>query len=218
MKIDYYIGGVSLRSLGVYVTKSAGYRGKPKPQDEKTERWAGEHGEALMPSSLRFRSRDISLDCFHICDHETEAWQTINTILERLQSTEPTATAELRVHEGERIVFLGQVRLSDGIDLQMASFGTAEEEVYRFTLKLKQYEPNARTWHVPKATPLRLRGKTEGVVSVYWGDGTSSLDLSGAVDLSRGAHSEDRYIHITGTDEALKALTLEGGQELLGLF
>lgn len=218
MKIDYYIGGKSLRSMGVYVTQSTGYRGKPKPQEVKSEAWQGQHGEALMPSPLLFRSREITLECFLITDHERQAHQVVETIVRALRTPHPTGTAELRVHEGERLIFLGQVRLSEAIDLKSAGYGTAEEEVYKFTLKLKQYEPNARSWFAPKGKPLRLRGKTDGVVSVYWGDGSSELDLTGAVDISRQSHSEDRYVQIMGKDEALSALSLEGGQELLGLF
>lgn len=211
-KIDYYIAGTSIRSLGIYISKSSGYLGTPKPKEARAEQWHDQHGEAQSPRPLLYKPRDISLEGFVIVEGAMEAERIVDRLEALLTPSPTTGSVELRVHEGGALLHIGQVRLVDAISLRQATYGTAHEEVYNLSLKLREDEPVGRSWLVPAGQAVRLAGRVLGIVSVYWGDGSASFDLFGAIQIDRPAVAEgNRYVHITGRREDLDALTLSGG-------
>lgn len=61
-KVDYYLNSIHLRSNKVFISKSEGLFGLPKPKQLETYSWAEYHGEVLVKNSKQyFEPREITL-------------------------------------------------------------------------------------------------------------------------------------------------------------
>lgn len=174
----YTIDGTDLRSLGIYVSASEGIINRPKLKPLTKTSWDNYHGEDIDLRRKYYEPREISLSCF--------------------------VKAETRGAFVEALILLGELLSKPGLQRLMIDLGTDKPLVYDVyspdeiaitkswsdtlmvgTFKVKLIEPQPQK-RVLKYIRTSDRNKTctiditsTKLVSVYWGDGTSDLDVSG---------------------------------------
>lgn len=121
---DYYLEGVLLRSIGVYITESSGWQGLPKPKAPKSETWSDQNGALIYGTQhLLYEPREISLKCVIIATEQQSKEQNAQRLLELLATNKPLINLKIETAQGTSHSF--DVYRSERIDLSADKSGEA---------------------------------------------------------------------------------------------
>lgn len=205
MKVTYYINGVTFDSLGVKVSGSKGLLDGLKLKDPVKVTWPDTHGEVVDLAAPRYESREIQLECFITAATPTAFILAAQAFVAAFQKA-GLQRLMIDVNDGEatRKPLVYEVYLAEEVDFSKK--WRASKMTGTFTLKLREPEPVKRVYKfVASAGDMQVTMTITSAepVNVYWGDGTSRMDVvTGTGQISRTYTTEGTfYIVITGVIE-----------------
>lgn len=211
MKVDYYINGVSFRSLGVKVSASSGLIDSLKIKEPAKASWPDQHGEVVDLAAPRYQSRAIELSCYIKADSSTAFILAVQTFVAAFQKS---GLQQLRVEVDDGVVtrkpLLYLVYLAD--EVSITKKWSQANLVGTFTLKLIEPEPVKRIYKFvavsPGALEVTMTVTSTEPVNVYWGDGNNDLDVTtSSLEISNTyAAAGTYYIVVTGVIENITGI------------
>lgn len=211
MTVTYYINGVTFSSLGVKVSQSKGIVDALKMREPSKVTWPDHHGEVVDLAAPRYESREITLDCFIEADSSTAFILAAQAFIAAFQKA---GLQRLMIDVNDGVVtrkpLVYEVYMSEGLDL--TKDWNATKMIGTFSLKLKEPEPVKRVYKfvaTAGAMTVTMTVTTSKPVNIYWGDGSSNLDVvTGTGQVSRVFATEGTfYIVITGVIEDISSVT-----------
>ena len=180
--VQYYLNGVGLQTMGIFVSRSSGLIDRQAVKEVPTVDWPDLHGLVRGHRKERFLPREIRLYCFMKADSR-------GSLVKALQQF-------LFVSEG-----LNQLRLVVEDSISPLVYMVTQEEavevnktwqegqmVATFELHLIEPEPVKRLLlYLPSADPCLISLQSESPLTIYWGDGEVSYDV-----MSQGMPLPDR--------------------------
>lgn len=207
MSVTYYIGGVDIATTyGVKVSASEGLLSRPKFSAPDSAKWPGYHGEVIDLSRRTFESRKIRLDCFISATTMSGFLEKIGTFLSAMDTP---GTIRLMVVVDTEKPLVYEVYLSSGIDIQKQwSDGL---NVGTFTIELTEPAPLKRVVKVTGSS-LSITMTSSKLVDIFWGDGTSTRDISGTSAASTHTYptSDTYYAIVAGAIDEITGFSTSG--------
>ena len=219
-QLAFLLDGKDIKATyGVCVSKVSGIADALKVKDPLKVDWDGYHGEQVDLSRPRFEARDITLECFiKTTGGKIGFMQAVKEFFEQLTTK----------HEGNTLNGANGELVQSGLHRLMIDIHPTKPlvyEVYRndlvevdkewndakmvgtFSLRLREPEPVKRVLkhlRTNEATKrIRITLTTQKLVNVYWGDGTTTQDVSGTgIELTHDYQANGEYFAvITGVIE-----------------
>lgn len=195
-QLAYYIDGIGIKdNFGVSVSKVKGIANALKMKEPLKVDWDGYHGEMVDLTRPRMEAREITLECFIVSAGGKMAFmQAVKSFMEQFFTPHKDNTANgtngeimpaglhrltIDIHPTKPLIY--EVYLPDGADVDKE--WDDHKMVGTFTLKLREPEPVKRV-----LKHLRINDSTKRIsvtfttvklVNIYWGDGTTTQDVSG---------------------------------------
>ena len=204
---DYYINGVNFTTDGVYVSKSQGIIGGIKLRQPVRHEWPDYHGEVVDMAAPRYEARDITLECFMKATTKETFLSGMQTFMARWMTG---AMKRLMIVVDATKPLVYDVYLTMGPDVDKK--WNDATMVGTFSLKLREPEPVKRIYRftaVAGALSVSVTVTSTKAVTIYWGDGSVSYDIttaSGAQTHSYAA-AGTYYISIAGVIEDVTGVT-----------
>lgn len=179
-KVEYYLGGTSLGSLGINVESSTGVLDMPKMKAPPSTDWPDYHGAAVDLAAQRVQEREITLNCWLKAGGKVEFAERVNSLYGLLRRDGTTRLMVL-ISDAKPLVF--EVYAPEGVPF--AKRWREGSMIGTFTLKLREPNPVKRVVsfrHTASATTsaaATIRIASEKMVDIYWGDGTAARDIQG---------------------------------------
>lgn len=177
--IQYMIDGVNIKEkYGVCVADSKGVVDRPKLKNPTSISWDNYHGEVVDLQHKFYEPREITLSCFLKADSKSDFITRVSQF-EQLFDARGTQRLHIDVHPIKPLVY--EVYCKDAITVSK----TWNEAlmVGTFDLKLVEPEPvkrilkHIRVGESSKRCSITLTSTK--YVNIYWGDGSSDLDVCG---------------------------------------
>lgn len=189
-RVLYWIDDLPFMNYQVYVSDSKGVVDGLKLKDRVEVDWADEHGMMVDLERPRFQQREIELDCWMPADSMTEFAMKVDRFL-KLFVSKGLHRLKIEINENKPLVY--EVYCPDGTAVkkkwrQVDMIGT-------FTLKMKEAFPIKRVLRFNQKPPVSnppvlpfspfptgfrgvyLNFKCPTPLNIYWGDGTSQVDV-----------------------------------------
>lgn len=222
-QLTYLLDGVDFKEYGVYVSASKGLLDGLKMKDPHKVEFDGYHGTAIDLSRPRFDEREITLDCFiTTTGGKLDFVRKVKAFLDLFSARHKAAdgatlNADLcpaglhrlmvDIHPVKALVY--EVYLPDATDIEKT--WNDARMTGTFQLKLREPEPVKKVLKHIRTSSANARAEftitTGKLVNVYWGDGTTSQDISGTAVTVAHNYSEngEYFIVITGVIEDVEA-------------
>ena len=200
-----------MTSYGVYVSASKGLLSRPKAKSSVKENWTSRHGVIHDLSARYVEERTITLDCFIKTTGGPDGFATaMNTFL-NLFSKSGTIRLTVETDASKPLVY--EVYLEDAIDPD--KIWRSAQMTGTFRLVLKEPSPVKRVIKFVAATGSRTASitiTTSKIVTIYWGDGNVTDDVSGTSNAVTHTYSSNGtyFIIVAGVIEEITALTTNG--------
>ena len=204
---DYYINGVNFTTDGVYVSKSQGIIGGIKLRQPVRHEWPDYHGEVVDMAAPRYEARDITLECFMKATTKETFLSGMQTFMARWM-TGTMKRLMIVVDAAKPLVYDVYLTMGPDVDKKWND----ATMVGTFSLKLREPEPVKRIYRftaVAGALSVSVTVTSTKAVTIYWGDGSVSYDIttaSGAQTHSYAA-AGTYYISIAGVIEDVTGVT-----------
>lgn len=204
---DYYINGVNFTTDGVYVSKSQGIIGGIKLRQPVRHEWPDYHGEVVDMAAPRYEARDITLECFMKATTKETFLSGMQTFMARWM-TGTMKRLMIVVDAAKPLVYDVYLTMGPDVDKKWND----ATMVGTFSLKLREPEPVKRIYRftaVAGALSVSVTVTSTKAVTIYWGDGSVSYDIttaSGAQTHSYAA-AGTYYISIAGVIEDVAGVT-----------
>jgi hypothetical protein len=213
---QHLLDGFNFKDFGVFVSSSKGILDALKLKEPLKLGWDGYHGEAVDLSRPRMQARDITLECFIKTEGGKMAFvKILNDFLnlfyaphkKQYGNTTQLAPAGLHrltidIHPVKPLIY--EVYLQDGVEIEKE--WNERRMVGTFTLKLREPEPVKRilkhycTSDSTKTIAINI--STQKMVNIYWGDGTTTQDVSGTRTITHDyVENGEYYAVVTGVIE-----------------
>lgn len=139
MTRNYYLDGIRLRDLGVFVTESSGWLGLAKPKQPLSESYRDTDGVELYGKQhLHDESREIRLRITLIPTEGYSLVQNIKRLNALLTTDKPLIRLEVEMSSGERVGY--DVYRSAELDYKLLG----DDEAATAELKLNAPKPSTR--------------------------------------------------------------------------
>ena len=200
-----------MTSYGVYVSASKGLLSRPKAKSSVKENWTSRHGVIHDLSARYVEERTITLDCFIKTTGGPDGFATaMNTFLNLFSKS---GTIRLMVETDASKPLVYEVYLEDAIDPD--KIWRSAQMTGTFRLVLKEPSPVKRVIKFVAATGSRTASitiTTSKIVTIYWGDGNVTDDVSGTSNAVTHTYSSNGtyFIIVAGVIEEITALTTNG--------
>lgn len=183
-ELRYYIGYTDIREkYGIRFESSDGLLSRPKLKPPTKVDWPDYHGEVIDLTNKRVEARSMTLKGWMPANGKLDFVRKWNDFV-GLFEADGTQRLMVSVHPTKPLVY--EVYMED--EINPSKTWSDELMVGTFTLKLKEPDPVKRVLRqlVTDSTnnSLRVRMKSSKAVTIAWGDGTYSEDLSGTIDLT----------------------------------
>lgn len=176
--LEYYINGVNFKDLGIRVSSSSGVLDLPKLKALRSTSWTDYHGEVVDLYDKRVEPRTITLNCWIRAAGKIDFVEKVNQ-LSRHFMADGTARLMIEIHPTKPLVF--EVYAPEGISHDKRWHD--DKMIGQFTLKLKEPDPVKRVLrhqcNSKETASVTVGFKSEKVVTIHWGDGTTDNDLWG---------------------------------------
>ena len=206
--IKYYLDGVDLTSYGVFVSASKGLLSRPKAKSSVKENWTAHHGSIHDLSARYVEERTIALDCFIKTSGGPSGFaEAMNTFM-NVFSKSGTIRLKVEIDVDKPLVY--EVYLDDAIDPD--KIWQSAQMTGTFRLVLNEPSPVKRVLKFVASSGSRTAtiGLTsDKIVTVYWGDGSVTDDVSGtSQSLSHQYSANGTYfIIVAGVIEEIESFT-----------
>lgn len=209
--IKYYLDGVDMTSYGVYVSASKGLLSRPKAKSSVKENWTSRHGVIHDLSARYVEERTITLDCFIKTTGGPDGFATAMNTFMNLFSKSGTIRLMVETDASKPLVY--EVYLEDAIDPD--KIWRSAQMTGTFRLVFKEPSPVKRVIKFVAATGSRTASitiTTSKIVTIYWGDGNVTDDVSGTSNAVTHTYSSNGtyFIIVAGVIEEITALTTNG--------
>lgn len=208
MEIIHTIDGVNINTYGVYVSESKGLFSRPKLKAPESYSWPEYHGKVVDLAHRYYEARKITLNCFL---KATSNEDFINKVSTFLAAMDQAGTRRLMVQVDEAKPLVYEVFIPEDIDIKkkwspssmVGVFDIVFEEPYPVKRVLKHIRASVAT----KTVSVTI--STPKLVSIYWGDGAVTHDISGTNQTVTHDYASDGtyYPVITGNIDEISALT-----------
>lgn len=173
-KLTYRINGIDFKQFGVYVSASTGIIDNLTRKDPMATDWADYHGQVMDLAAPRYQMREITLSCWIKGVGKEEFLSRVQGFLAQFDRP-GTQRLALSIEGTNPLVY--EVYLHESISLKKRwndanMYGT-------FELTLREPSPVKKVLLWTGAGTVSITLTTAKVVEVFWGDGTSSPNISG---------------------------------------
>lgn len=176
--LEYYINGVNFKDLDIRVSSSNGVLDLPKLKTPHSIDWPDYHGEIIDLDDKRVEARTITLNCWMRATGKIDFVQKVNQLYRHFM-TDGTARLMIAIHPTKPLVY--EVYAPDGISHDKRWHD--DKMIGTFTLKLKEPDPVKRVLrhmrNAPATAKVTVAFKSDKIVTIHWGDGTTNTDLWG---------------------------------------
>jgi len=208
--VEYYVDGVNFKEYGVHVSSSVGLVGQLERKEGLSVEWADFHGKVVDRTRPRFRERKITLDCFVEAASRTDFVLKVNSFFAKFCTS---GSQRLKVeYDGTAKPLVYEVYVKDRID-PTKTWGTynAQLMVGTFKLILEEDEPVKKVVRFVGSGNCTIGFTSNKKCNIYWGDGTHTYNLSGAVSQTHNFATAGEYdIIITGIIEDITNFSTNG--------
>lgn len=206
--VTYYLDGIDFKDYGVFVAKSKGLTSRPKMKTTFKESWNSYHGSIIDLKHKYVEERTITLDCFIKTTQGKAGF--VRAMHDFLAAFDKKGTHRLMVdlHPTHPLVF--EVYLDNAIDpdkvwnddIMVGTFQLTLKEPSPVKMVLKHIRSSAATKTVTVTITTNKR------VTIFWGDGTSVEDVSGAdVTITHDYEADgDYFVVIAGVIEEVESV------------
>ncbi len=207
--VEYYVDGSNFKDYGVYVSGSTGIIGMLERKESLSVDWDSYHGVVVDTRRPRYKERTITLDCFIEASSKTSFMEWVQLFMAQFQKP---GTQRLKVEYDGRVKPLYfQVFAQAGADVSKNWTYDNDLMVGTFKLTLIEPEPVKRVIrHIgATGTTAQVTVSSNKLLNIYWGDGTTTYDVSGVSRLVEHTYDEagEYDIVITGVIEDISAFT-----------
>lgn len=221
--VEYLIDGVNLKEYGVEVVSSTGLVDGLEMKEPLSVDWADYHGEVVKLTSPRYKSREISLDCYIVADNNDDFVARISALMGVLQSTGLRRLECFPSNSEKPLVY--DVYLVDKVEVEKT--WNDEPMVGTFTITFIEPSPVKRVIkHTATSTGYcTINITTTKKIQITWGDNSSicqcyidgswvtqsaSDNLSGTLQIRHQYSAGTFYVAIHGVIEEITKLTTSG--------
>jgi hypothetical protein len=199
----YYIDGHNFKEYGIYVAGSNGViDGLSLKEPEKYD-WPDYHGEQVDLSAKRYKSREITLDCWMLVSSNTDMIQKANSFF--IQLSKP-GTRRLMIDTGEGKPLVYEVYWLEGIKIDKK--WRAGENIGTFALKLVEPDPVKKVLKWRGAGTVSITVNTPKSLTFFWGDGSQTLNVIGSKTITHTySNNSIYYIVIAGVIDEIVSIT-----------
>ena len=179
--VEYYINGINFKDFGVYVSKSNGLIGQLERKEGATAEYDTYHGLARDLDYVRYKERNITLECFIEATSRSKFVEWLDRFYEQFRKK---GTQRFRVeYNGSTKPLVYEVTQQQGSDPEK-TWGRYNEGlmVGTFTLNLVEDDPVKMVLrHIAKAeqSETSFAVTTSKRLTVFWGDGTFTGKVRG---------------------------------------
>lgn len=181
LDVEYYINGKNFKTFGVQVSDSSGIVGQLEKKDGLTVDWDDYHGKVRDTSRPRYKERNIQLSCFIEGVGRSEFLGRLNEFMAEFDAS---GTQRLKVeYDGPAKPLVYEVYQKKAADVtkKWARYNR-ELMVGTFKIELEEDEPVKRVLRYVAAqanSQVSIGFTSNRMLSVYWGDGTRTVNASG---------------------------------------
>ena len=208
--VEYYIDGVNFKHYGVYVSSAQGIVGQLARKEGLSVDWDEYHGKAVDRSRPRFKERKIVLECFIEASSRTDYVSRVNSFFEVFRAS---GTQRLKIeYDGTTRPLVYEVYMKEEVDPDK-KWGAYNSGlmVGTFKLVLEEDEPVKKVVRFTGSGNCKVSFTSAKLVNIYWGDGSHTYNLSGAVTQTHSYSTSGVYeIIITGVIEDIENFTTNG--------
>lgn len=180
--VSYIINGVDLRDLGVVVKDARGIADRPEYKDVRKTEWADRHGTNVDLKNVRYKAREIELDCWFLADTKEDAVDKIMQIKDLISGN---GFQRFQFSVSTSRVYPYDVYFSDELNFEIPKWMDGGRMAPDFTLKMIEPQPVKK---VLKFTANSANGRTVNIkmntnkenLSVFWGDKLATHNVRGA--------------------------------------
>lgn len=179
--VEYYVDGENIKDYHVYVSSSKGLVGQLARKDGLQTDWEGYHGIARDKKRKRYKERTITLECFIEAPSRSAYIERVTAFFKLFEAD---GNHRLKIeYDGDTKPLVYEVEIQDEVD-PTKTWGRYNNDlmVGTFTLKLLEDEPVKRVLRHIGTTANSVASVTftsYKMFNIYWGDGTSTYNVSG---------------------------------------
>lgn len=177
--LEYFINGKSFKDVfDIRVSSSEGVLDLPKLKTPLTIEWPDYHGEIVDLDDKRVEARVIKLNCWMRATGKIDFATKANAFSREFLHN-GTARLMISIHPTKPLVY--EVYNADGIAHEKKWHD--DKMIGTFTLTLREPDPVKRVLRHQRSSAatskVTVGFKSDKMVTIYWGDGTSDADLYG---------------------------------------
>ena len=197
MTVTYKLNQADFTTYGVYVSDSDGVIDNLNRKEPFSVEWPDYHGEVVDLSNPRYEPRDITLQCFINAPDKVTFLDRVKYFIALFDAP---GTQQLIISANSAKPLVYQVYLKESINLKKKwSDGLM---VGTFELKLREPEPIKRVLKFSGVGgTMSLSFTSAKLMTIYWGDGSSTKNQYGNVSLNHGFPGGEFYIVMAGIIE-----------------
>jgi hypothetical protein len=188
--VNFTVANINFKDFGVVVEKMDGVFNMPERKDPLTLNWDDYHGEVVDLIKPVFGVRQIELRCWikgNSKDDFVSKWFDFKSHFEQ------SGPVRLKIEAGTKPL-LFEVYHKEQLDLEKEKWRDGVN-FGRFTLKLREPEPVKRVLKV-NGSSCTISLTSQKLVSIYWGDGTRTMNVYGTQTVSHNYPASGEYFVI----------------------
>jgi hypothetical protein len=188
--VNFSVANINFKDFGIIVEKMEGVLNMPERKDPLTLNWDDYHGEVVDLIKPVFGVRQIDLRCWM---KATSKDDLVSKWLQFKSYFEQSGPVRLKIEAGTKPL-LFEVYHKEQLDLEKEKWRDGVN-FGRFTLKLREPEPVKRVLKV-NGSSCTINITTQKMVSIYWGDGSRTMNVYGTRTLSHNYPGSGEYFVI----------------------
>ncbi|MDR1652226.1 MAG: LamG domain-containing protein [Prevotellaceae bacterium] len=197
-QLSYLIEGINFKDFGITVSESSGILNRPKLKSPFKVNWPDYHGDVIDLTRKRVEAREIELKCWMKATGKMDFVNKLNSFLQIFQA-DGTQRLTIDIHPTKPLLF--EVYNENGISI--SKHWKENLMTGTFALKLKEPDPVKRVIRHQRMSEttktLTITMTTEKAVTIYWGDGTKDMDISGEnITLSHEYNKDGMFYALIG--------------------
>lgn len=204
--MKYYLNGVDFAQYGVYVSDSRGFLDALELKEPVALDWPDYHGQQVDLSAPRYQSRELVLECFSTAISKSDSVQKLTEFFNELSKP---GLHRLMVDTGEVKPLVYDVYRQGAISVKKVWRGGVN--IGQFNLTLIEPDPIKKVYkHIAATGAMQVSFTltSEKLVTIKWGDGTSTTGRGDNIALSHDYTNAGTYYPvISGVIDEISAIT-----------
>ncbi|MFS0489887.1 LamG-like jellyroll fold domain-containing protein [Leadbetterella byssophila] len=209
-EVVWSLNGKNFKDWGVYVQDSEGILDQPRMKEPFRVDWPDIHGEVIDLSRKRYEAREITLSCWLKATGKLDFANKLNHFLDQF-TKDGTTRLQVDIHPTKPLLY--EVYLEGGVAVRKR--WRDDQMIGTFNLVVREPDPVKRVVMHQRfdsgSSTLTVTLNTTKPLTVYWGDGQVTNNVTGAQTLTHTYASNGRYYAlIAGVLEGITAFTTNG--------